>query len=124
MFVVFVDEETRRCKNVNFLKVERDGANGHFLVLTLAVDGVDSGFNFKRIRRTVEVAFRHLKLQFGNDRRAATGERVGAAWSAPLRVGPGGWKVGFEVKHHVDAAGGGPRVFNEEFHLHHSTGCK
>ena len=43
MFVVFVDKEARRCKDVNFLEVEGDGTNGHFLVLPLAVDGIDTG---------------------------------------------------------------------------------
>ena len=121
MFVVFVDEETGRSKHVHFFEVQCDGANRNFFVLTLAVDGVDTRLDLEGVWSAVEVALGHLKLQLRNHGRTAAVERIRAAGCAPLRVGPGGRKVGLEVKHHVNAAGGGTRVLNEEFHLDHGT---
>ena len=124
MFIVFVDVEPWRSKDIDFLEVQRDGANGHFFFLALAVERIHAGFDFKRVGGAVKVPFRNLELQFRNHGRSTAVEGVGAAGCAPLRVGPRGRKVRFQVKHHVDAAGGGAGVLDEEFHLNHSTGSE
>ena len=64
------------------------------------------------------------RVEFRNHGGSTAVEGVRAAWCAPLRVGPRRWEVGFQVEHHIDAAGGGTGVLDEELHVHHSTGCE
>ena len=124
VLVVLVHEQTGRCKHVHFLKVERNGSNGHLFVLPLFVGGVHSGLNFQRVRGAVKVAFGHLEAEFRNDRGTTAVQGVRAAWCAPLRVGPRRWEVGLQVKENIDAARGRTRVLHEELHVHDSTRCE
>ena len=89
MFIVFVHEDTRGSKDVNLLEVKGNCTNGHLFILSEAVLSIDSGFDFKGVGCAVKVAFRDFQLQFWNHRGTPTVERVGAAWCAPLWVGPG-----------------------------------
>ena len=104
MFIILVNKEPRRGKDIDFFEVKRDGPYGHLFVLALAVDGVNSGFDLKGIWSIVKVAIGNGELQFGNYGRATAVERVGAAGCAPLRVRPRGGEVGLEVKDHINAA--------------------
>ena len=104
VLIVLVNENSWRREDVHLLKIKRDGTYRDFFSLTQFVLSVDPSFNVQGIGGAVQVALGHFELQFRDDRRAPAVEGVGAAWCAPLRVGPTRGEVGFQIKHNVDAA--------------------